>query len=249
MKKRTIISRICPECKKEEFIRKDAAGKYCRKCRAILNSRDNVGKYIDIAGMKFGRLTAIDISCKKSGTYRWNCICDCGSKLSICGSKLRGKHTRSCGCITRKHGLSNDKTFMCWKSMKNRCYSKSFINYHNYGGRGIIVCDRWMTFENFIEDMGERPEGMSLDRINSLCNYEVGNCRWATTIQQANNVRTNNIIEVFNRKQTLHQWAREYSIMPATLNKRLLLGWTTENALTIPVRSKNAKKEQKENHN
>ena len=112
-----------------------------------------------------------------------------------------------------------------------RCLRPSKDSFPLYGGKGITVCDRWRTFENFLADMGERPNGASLDRIDSAGNYEPANCRWASAVEQANNKRTNRIIEFNGRSQTIAQWARETGIAYECLYGRLLRGWSPERAL------------------
>lgn len=108
--------------------------------------------------------------------------------------------------------------------MKSRCLNKNKKSYSDYGGRGIKVCDRWMKFENFLEDMGERPAGMSLDRIDNNGNYCKENCRWATNHQQANNKRSNRLVTFHGVTKSASEWADDLGINRATLYDRLYRG-------------------------
>jgi hypothetical protein len=120
--------------------------------------------------------------------------------------------------------------------MRYRCEKPEKHNYKYYGGRGIKVCDRWQHFEHFVADMGERPAGMTLDRIDTNGNYEPANCRWAAKATQANNTRANRLIEFKGETKTLSNWAREYGLTTATVWNRLsVLCWTVEQSLTIPT--------------
>jgi len=124
--------------------------------------------------------------------------CDCGSIKIVQLGHLKSGHSKSCGCLSSemaakrstKHGKANTREYMIWGQMKQRCYNKNHKNYHNYGGRGITICERWvMSFDNFYKDMGNKPEGLSLDRINVNENYEKSNCRWANQSTQCLNRR------------------------------------------------------------
>lgn len=150
---------------------------------------------VDVIGQTFGRLTVLCGSDRKSPAGKlWLCRCVCGSETVTTSLKLRNGHTRSCGCVhreaiasvNRKHGQANKtRTYKSWKEMRRRCLNPKADQYKWYGGRGIAISVRWDSYDNFLADMGERPVGTSLDRINSDGNYEPGNCRWATPKQQA----------------------------------------------------------------
>ena len=120
--------------------------------------------------------------------------------------------------------------------MKDRCYNKNSKCYHRYRGRGITVCERWQSFENFREDMGPRPHGMTIDRIDANRGYEPGNCRWATQKTQQNNRTTNRMITFGSRTQSLAEWAGEIGIKPGTLRNRIESGWSLEEALKKGMR-------------
>jgi len=166
-------------------------------------ARDYQRKKHDITGKKFGRLLVLSAD-KFSNSKRhivWKCMCDCGNETSAIGSELRLGHKRSCGCFHldvllethTKHGHAKagqlSSTYISWASMHTRCSNKNSINFKHYGGRGISVCDRWKSFENFLADMGERKDGMSIDRIDVNGNYEPNNCKWSTHSEQNKNQR------------------------------------------------------------
>jgi hypothetical protein len=153
-------------------------------------------KIMDITGLRSGRLVAVRFSHLKNHRTFWVCLCDCGKELLVASGGIRGGWQKSCGCSRRKpltHGHTSTKertpTYQSWKGMLNRCRTPSHNRYDLYGGRGITVCERWLSFENFLADMGERPEGKTLDRIDSDGNYGPWNCRWATSLEQRHNRR------------------------------------------------------------
>lgn len=152
---------------------------------------------VDIAGQRFGRLTALRFTHSVNGVRMWLCRCDCGIEAPVDCHALRTGNTKSCGCLrrdvasaaNRTHGLSGSSTFFRWQAMKNRCLNPRDKDWKHYGGRGITVCERWLSFEPFLADMGEAPPGMTIDRRDNDKGYEPGNCRWATMTVQANNRR------------------------------------------------------------
>lgn len=156
--------------------------------------------FFDITNQKFGHLTVVArFGRAKNGSIRWLARCDCGRECIANANNLKHGGTRSCGCIKnrdkRTHGLfigkltGNDRppVYNVWNAMKQRCYNPKNKSYSRYGGRGIIVCERWRTFENFHADMGDPPPELSIDRIDPDGNYEPGNCRWATRKEQRAN--------------------------------------------------------------
>lgn len=158
-------------------------------------------KRIEMTGLRFGRLTVVSYDGYKHNQAKWRCQCDCGNETSVNGQPLRKGLVLSCGCYhkeiaikegqkTKKHGHGyGTRTYKAWQGMRQRCENKNANSYEYYGGSGVIVCDRWSKFENFLEDMGECPESLTLDRINPYGDYEPSNCRWADFFVQNNNKR------------------------------------------------------------
>lgn len=136
--------------------------------------------------------------------------------------------------VNTTHGYSRTDVYAIWVGMKYRCRIKKSKGYHLYGGRGIRVCKRWRKFENFLSDMGDRPKGMSIDRINNSGDYRPSNCRWATRRQQANNVRTNVRIKYLGITKTLTEWARELEVSSTCIKDRIKRGWSVEKTFSTP---------------
>ena len=201
-----------------------------------------MGRPIDISGERFGKLRVLDrADSAADGTLRWRCICDCGQERTIHGTALRAGRHKSCGCSSPRfkpgqgssHGASRSNLYAIWRGMLTRCSPKcSPRSIGRYYGRGIRVCSRWLTFENFRADMGERPSPEhSIDRIDGNGNYEPGNCRWATKAEQANNSSWNHVVHCRGKAQTVSQWAAEIGVKPNTLIYRLRRGISPDEAL------------------
>jgi hypothetical protein len=151
----------------------------------------------NLLGERFGYLTVTKYTSERlHGSVVWECTCDCGTFIKATRNNLKALDVKSCGCKSLEmmspetHGMTDTPTYNTWISMKARCLKPDYSEYHLYGGRGITVCTRWVnSFEDFLEDMGERPKGMTLDRINPDGNYEKLNCHWADASYQSFNQR------------------------------------------------------------
>lgn len=201
-------------------------------------------KFIDLTGQKFNRLTVVKYHGKVgvSKAVAWQCICDCGKALIVTSGSLKSGKQKSCGCLRKEfkvvHGGYKLAAFRIWAAMKQRCTNPKANRYADYGGRGIKVCDRWQEFENFLADMGEKPEGMSIDRIDVNGDYGPSNCRWASMKTQGSNRRNNHILTAFGQSKSLAAFADEYKLEYNTLVRRLKKGWEVEKALLEPVNVK-----------
>lgn len=191
-------------------------------------------------GIRFGRLTVVEfLGVNEHKKRKWRSICDCGGESVTTTQKLTSGHTRSCGCLSRetarknrhseeKHGhtknASPSRTYSTWNGMKYRCLVPTSKDYAHYGGRGIEVCERWLSFENFLSDMGERPENMTIDRIDVDGGYSPQNCRWATIAEQNRNKRNTklsleDICEIRKDMRTQSEIAADYGISQSHVSR------------------------------
>lgn len=203
-------------------------------------------KVIDITGQRFNRWTVIRrLENTTKGQARWFVKCDCGKTAIRPSNGLIYGRSKSCGCLrnettlarsTKHHNSSNSyisPTYHSWAGMKARCDNPEQSHYKHYGGRGITYDPRWSDFANFYADMGDKPKGYTLDRIDVNGNYEMSNCKWATRKQQARNKTTTRFIEFNGVTRCLQEWAEILGVSQATLRERLDK-WPIEKALTHP---------------
>jgi len=199
----------------------------------------------DLIGKKFGRWLVTSRAEYGESGARWHCECECGTEKIVIQRTLIQGRSVSCGCYAReqrvkkltRHGHNKEgkrtKTYNTWHHMKRRCKDKNHRNHKSYYDKGIKVCERWEDFTSFLEDMGERPEGKTLDRIDGDKGYHKENCRWATPKEQANNMSRNHYLEFNGEKLTISQWADKIGVKYVTLNTRIHRGWSVKRALTI----------------
>ena len=206
-------------------------------------------KVKDLIGRRLGRLVVIALVGKMSGVKNrhmfWWCKCDCGKELLVDGVNLRSGTTKSCGCynderrieVHTTHGLSKTPIERTYRSMLIRCYKEEDKSFKDYGGRGIYVCDGWRGkdgLKNFAEDMGERPEGTQIDRIDNNGPYSPENCRWATNKENCRNKRSTKFITFNGKTQSLPDWAEELNIHYKALWSRVDR-WGVERAFTEAI--------------
>ena len=213
----------------------------------------------DITNQTFGRLTVIELCDVRAPNNEcvWLCQCTCGNRVKVIGSSIRTGNTKSCGCLrvdmgvirgtaSRKHGDSPHRRsvknlgtpeYNAWGQMIHRCSNPNSKMWAHYGGRGITVCERWRSYETFLEDMGRKPSPKhSIDRINVNGNYEPSNCRWATYSEQNNNRRTNRYITINGVTHTMSEWLRHYGMTPRCFYYRTkTMGMSEADALTTPI--------------
>ncbi len=215
----------------------------------------------DFTPETFGRLTTVGprfmlpVGTGRKRRPKQVCQCACGNMSVACHNGLVSGKSRSCGClqkeftanINKNHGMCKAPEYRVWQAMKDRCYRKNSLDYPDYGGRGITVCDRWLEpdgqgFINFLADMGPRPSRKhSIERDDVNGNYCPENCRWATIEEQARNRRTNVNLTYNGKTQCLTDWSKETGLSHSTLRNRMKAGWSVEKILTHPAKS-NAKK-------
>jgi hypothetical protein len=194
----------------------------------------------DLGGRRFGRLVVVRQRGHSKGHAKWLCECDCGNRTVVFGFKLKRGMTASCGCLRREvtatrnkertiHGMShtpNGSVYRIWSGIKTRCFNQKDKAFRNYGGRGIQMCVRWAaSFVAFRDDMGPRPSGYTVERVDNDGHYEPGNCVWIPRAKQAENRRANRVIEYRGKRQHISAWAREVGISPNTMLARLKRGW------------------------
>ena len=204
-------------------------------------------KILDRTGKKYGYWTAVSFYDREKSHTRWLCRCVCGVERPVISSSLTKGVSISCGCVgikirsqkSTKHGMAKTTTYKSWHSMHQRCQGKG--GHESYVKNGITVCERWNSFENFVKDMGERPTGMTIDRIDGTKGYYKENCRWATNKQQMNNRKVNVFVEPFGQKMTVAEAAEKYNIGISCLRHRLRNGMSINEAITKPVANKNKK--------
>jgi len=210
-----------------------------------------MGKVIDLTGQQFGRLAVVKrVENNKHKQSQWLCQCECGNMTTVNICHLKSGNTKSCGCLQKErvrevhlkhsHACKNKKSriYYIWISMINRCNNSNNKYYKSYGGRGIRVCEAWLRFENFLADMGEKPNSMSLDRVDNNGNYGPENCRWSTNKEQQRNTRSNRLITIDSITKPLVEWCNFYNINYHKIYMRLHHGWSPEEAFELVLRRK-----------
>lgn len=207
-------------------------------------------KLIHIEGERYGKLVALrEVARRTPDTRRFECQCDCGELTIVDMRNLRFGITKSCGCRLREiqeaisirakltPARSEHPLYPTWKGMLKRCNDPGDDAYKNYGGRGIQVCHRWtVSFEDFLEDIGNRPNGAMIERKNNHGNYEPSNCKWATATEQVRNRRNTVIVELQGESKPLAEWCEIFNISYKLVHGRIhTCGWSLERALTTPV--------------
>lgn len=201
---------------------------------------------ISLVGQTFARLTVLADLPPRNQASRSLVRCQCGTEFAVDTRKVAAGYTRSCGCLQRErtseanhkhgHGTTKTRTYQAWRQMKRRCLSPSVEAFKRYGGAGITVCPQWKhSFEAFLSCMGECPEGMEIDRFpNKTGNYEPGNCRWATVLQQARNKTNNRVFTIAGKTACLSELCEDFGVPYSRVQGRLHRGWTIEEALLFP---------------
>jgi hypothetical protein len=213
-------------------------------------------RLIDLTGKTFARLTVVGLAPERqNGQAVWECLCECGKRTFVLSDLLRKGRTKSCGCWRVEHGRRHGSTvqlrhghargsgsplYQTWANMLSRCRDSNNDNFRNYGARGITVCERWLTFENFLADVGERPSRKhSIDRVNVEGNYEPANVRWATRKEQARNMRSNRNLTLRGETKTLAEWLELSGTNRMTFYQRKRKDWSDEKAIFTPPLLKN----------
>lgn len=197
---------------------------------------------VNLMDRRFGRLTVVSESGRdQRGGVLWRCECECGRTTLVKSTSLVQGKTKSCGCGVRiaasqprTHGQSDTELYRRWQAMKARCSNPNGKGFHNYGGRGIVVCPRWRSFENFMNDMGSSfLPSLELERINIHGNYEPSNCTWISHATQQRNKRSNHPVVINGVSKTLIEWSEETGIKANTILTRIRRGWPESRLLEV----------------
>lgn len=206
-----------------------------------------------MTGKRFGRWLVLGIGeiirLPRGYLRKWKCRCDCGTVKNVNGASLRFGTSQSCGCLTAesvgrrarvmftKHGMTETPTWIAWRNMILRCTCEKHEKFKHYGGRGISICERWLeSFKNFYDDMGERPKGMTLNRIDNNGNYCKENCEWADQKTQMRNTRKTVYLTLNGTTRPLQVWAEILHVKRRTLQFRKDADWTDTEIITTPIR-------------
>lgn len=201
-----------------------------------------MSKAVDLTGLRFGKLVAVRNTGKKRvRSFLWECRCDCGGVKLATSGELKPGNVKSCGCMQKispnnlSHGHARKRlvtgTYRSWQMMHRRCLGYSAVHKERYTDRGITVCERWNDFDAFLADMGERPEGKTLDRIDVNKGYSKENCKWSSKVEQMQN-RSNNVNLTLNGvTKCVSEWSRCLGLHVATIHRRLKRGLPAEMAL------------------
>lgn len=192
----------------------------------------------NLAGKRFGHVIAMSPTDERYCRYVvWTCQCDCGASFTVSSGRLTNGTVTNCGCIRRAHAQTvRTNEYQLWRSMIKRCRNAHLLR---YGGRGIRICDRWLKYEHFINDMGPRPSMQhSIDRINNDGDYEPGNCRWATWSQQHRNTSRSKHLTFNGETLPLLEWCQRTGLTEKALRSRIDHGWSVDRALTTPTQKR-----------
>lgn len=202
-------------------------------------------KALDLTGNRFGMLTVLKKAGMQGSQSLWLCVCECGAESIKRLGNLRSGQTKSCGCLRSttttanktKHAMYGTPAYKSWSSMLTRCANPRNHKYADYGARGIKVHEAWKNFEAFHRDMGDRPPGTTLGRLNNDGNYEPGNCKWEAATTQARNKRNTRIFEFDGHSAMLQEHCDRLGLNCSTVRSRVYsYGWPIEKALTTPIR-------------
>jgi hypothetical protein len=195
----------------------------------------------DITGEVFGELTVLGYAgvkrhpSKKTSSL-WVCRCACGKEIIAHGVNLKKGTAKTCGCSRGSHHMSDTPEYIAWEAINQRCNNQENPNYKNYGARGISMCERWRSFEAFIEDVGPRPSSKhSIDREDNSGGYTPENCRWATGKIQHRNKRSNRIITIGGVSRCLVEWCEITGVSANGFIKRVKKGWADKDLLSPPI--------------
>lgn len=192
-----------------------------------------------MVGERFGQLVVVARHGSHWGQATWHAICDCGKHRIATGKHLRTGHVMSCGCAKndgrsfRSHGSSKTAEYSIWAAMRQRCSNPNDKDWKHYGGRGIMVCERWRSsFEPFFADMGQKPPGYSIERLDVNGHYEPDNCIWMDRRLQNRNRRNSEFLEAFGQRELIVEWSEITGLSTMTIRTRLARGWSAERAVS-----------------